>query len=85
MADTPVSKAKRHLIGIEIPRDELALRIAEQCIGLRVPAGANAGDVLDQMDREHPLPIAMGAGFRRAAVAAVLFFHECIEAGRQPS
>lgn len=85
MTDTPVSKAKRHLIGIEIPRDELALRIAEQCIGLKAPTGANAGDVLDQMDREHPLPIAMGAGFRRAADAAVMFFHECVNAGRQPS
>lgn len=85
MTDTTVSKAKRHLIGIEIPRDELALRIAEQCIGLKAPAGTNAGDVLDQMDREHPLPIAMGAGFRRAADAAVLFFHECVNAGRQPS
>jgi hypothetical protein len=85
MPEHPVSKAKRHLIGIDIPRDELALRIAEQCIGLKAPAGTNAGDALDQMDREHPLPIAMGAGFRRAADAAVLLFHECIEAGRQPS
>jgi hypothetical protein len=24
-------------------------------------------------------------GFRRAADAAVLYFHECINAGRQPS
>lgn len=78
----PVTKAKRRLIGIEIPRDELALRIAAPCIGAHPPAGTDASAALDQMDRVHA---GMGSGFRRAADAAVLYFHECIQAGVQPS
>lgn len=76
------AKAKRTLIGIEIPRDALAVRIAAQCIGAKPPAGADPTDALDQMEEIAP---GMAEGFRRAADAAVLFFHECINAGRQPS
>jgi hypothetical protein len=75
-------KAKRTLIGIEIPRDELALRIAQPCLGMVAKPGTDASTALDDMDRIHA---GMGSGFRRAADAAVLYFHECIQSGRQPS
>lgn len=85
MSESQPAKAKRTLLGIEIPRDELALRIAIQCTGVRPPAGMKAGDALDQLDRDFPGDIAMGTSFRRAADAAVLYFHERINAARQPS
>jgi hypothetical protein len=75
-------KAKRTLLGIEIPRDELALRIAQPCLGMRAKAGTDPSAALDDMDKISP---GMGAGFRRAADAAVLFFHERINSARQPS
>lgn len=77
-------KAKRTLLGIEIPRDELALRIAQPCIGMTAAAGTDATKALDDMDAIGG-PVPMGTSFRRAADAAVRYFHECIEAGRQPS
>lgn len=77
-------KAKRTLLGIEIPRDELALRIAQPCLGMIAPPGTDATQALDDMDATGG-PVLMGRGFRRAADAAVLYFHECIKAGSQPS
>jgi hypothetical protein len=79
-----VDKAKRKLIGIEIPRDELAIRIAQPCLGMTAPAGVNASKALDDMDRAGG-PVLMGESFRRAADAAVLYMHACINAGVQPS
>jgi hypothetical protein len=75
-------KAKRTLLGIEIPRDELALRIAQPCLGMVAKPGTDATKALDDMERISP---GMGEGFRRAADAAVIYFHECINAARQPS
>jgi hypothetical protein len=77
--------AKKTLLGIAIPRDELALRIAIECTGVRPPLGMKAADALDQMDREFSTPIPMGTCFRRAADAAVIYFHQCINDARQPS
>jgi hypothetical protein len=77
-------KAKRTLLGIEIPRDELALRIAQPCLGMRAPAGTDAAKALDEMDALGG-PVLMGASFRRAADAAVAYFHERINEARQPS
>jgi HAMP domain-containing protein len=79
---TPVGKAKRTLIGIEIPRDELAMRIAQQCLSMSPPSQMPAAEALDQLAQQNA---RMVDGFRRAADAAVLYFHECINAGRQPS
>ncbi len=81
---TAVKKAKRILLGIEIPRDELALRIAQPCLGMIAPAGTDATRALNDMDRAGG-PILMGESFRRAADAAVLYFHACINEGVQPS
>ncbi|MDR6851036.1 hypothetical protein J2Y54_000529 [Sphingomonas sp. BE123] len=78
-------KAKRTLLGIEIPRDELAFRIAQRCLGLNAPAGTNATDALNNMNMHPGAGNGMGEGFRSAADAAVLYFYECINAGRQPS
>ncbi|SNT05223.1 hypothetical protein SAMN06295912_1353 [Sphingomonas laterariae] len=77
-------KAKRTLLGIAIPRDELALRIAQPCLGMTAAPGTDATEALDAMDRLAG-PVPMGTSFRRAADAAVLYFHECINAGSQPS
>lgn len=80
------TKAKRTVLAVEIPRDELALRIAGKCIGLKPPAGTDATKALDEMNyTPGACGAGMGEGFRRAADAAVLYFHECINAGRQPS
>lgn len=75
-------KARKTVLNIEIPRDELAVRIAERCIGMRRPANGTAAEALAQMDLVQP---NMSAGFRSAADAAVLFFHECVNAGRAPN
>lgn len=79
---TAVEKAKRTLIGIEIPRDELAVRILTAAIGARPPAVLSAAEALREADRHNP---GIAANFQRCADAAVRYFHECINAGRQPS
>lgn len=75
-------KAKRTLLGVEIPRDELALRLLKVAIGASPPAGMSAGDALADADRLNP---GLAATFRAQADAAVLFFWECIKAGSEPS
>lgn len=75
-------KAKRMVLAIEVPRDELALRIAQPCIGVIAAAGTDARQALDDMDK---IQMGMGDGFRRAADAAMAYFHECVNAARQPS
>ncbi len=81
-----VGKAKRMLLGIEIPRDELAVRIAAKCIGIKPTGPVDATASLDIMNAElGATGNGMGEDFRRAADAAVIYFHECINAGRQPS
>lgn len=78
----PAEKAKRTLLTIDIPRDELALRIAQPCLGMVAKPGTDPTQALDDMNRIHA---GMGEGFRRAADAAVAYFHERINAGRHPS
>lgn len=82
----PADKARKTVLALvlEIPRDELALRIAMPCIGMRPNVPVNATEALDKMDALGG-PVLMGASFRRAADAAVQYFHECVNAGREPS
>ncbi|MGC4252452.1 MAG: hypothetical protein QM605_13580, partial [Sphingobium sp.] len=75
-------KARRNLLLIEIPRDELALRIAEKCIGLHRPDGLTSSAALAQLAAEFRDIVT---GWRAAADAAVAYFHERIMEGRQPS
>ena len=75
-------KAKKAIFAIEIPRDELALRIAMPCIGASYNGEKTATECLDDLNRT---VWPMGETFRKAADAAVLYFHECIDAGSQPS
>jgi hypothetical protein len=75
-------RVKRTLLGIEIPRDELALRIAIACLHMRPRKPITATEALDQLAASQPDIID---GFRRSADAAVLYFHERIQAGTQPS
>lgn len=77
------NKAKRTLL-IEIPRDELALRIAEPCIGAIYTGDKSATEALDEMNKMGG-PVPMGESFRRAADAAVFYFYQCINEGKQPS
>lgn len=77
-------KSKRALLAISIPRDELAFRIAQPCLGMSAPPGTHATTALDDMDRVGG-PVLMGESFRRAADAAVAYFHECINDGQRPS
>lgn len=79
---TPAFKAKRTLLGIEIPRDELALRIMCAAIGAKPPAGMIASEAIADAERLNP---GMAATFRHQAGAAVHYFHECINAASQPS
>lgn len=81
-----IAKAKRTVVMVEIPRDELALRIGAKCIGLIPPPDVDATAALNEMN-VHPGASGdgMGEGFRRAADAAVKYFHECVNAGAQPS
>jgi len=76
------AKAKRTLLGIEIPRDELALAMLKAAIGAKPPAGMNAAQALADADQLNP---GLADNFRKQADAAVLFFHACINAARQPS
>ena len=83
---THAAKAKRTLLGIEIPRDELAMVIATACTGVRPPRGTPASKALDQLNEMSVSDgMPMGTSFRKAADAAVLYFHEQINAARQPS
>jgi len=78
-------KAKRTLLAIDIPRDELALRIGIACMGIRPPSGTKPADALAQMDLMTPPGVLpMGQGFRDAADAAVLYFHERVKSAKQP-
>lgn len=81
----PAAKARRTMLMLEIPRDELALRIAERCLGMKAPAGTDPSKALDDMDKVSITPVPMGRGFRSAADAAVAYFHECINKSVQPS
>lgn len=76
------ANARRTMLAIEIPRDELAVRIAIPVIGARPREGASAAEALEQMNQIVP---GMAAHFRAAADAAVIYFHECIDVARQPS
>lgn len=75
-------KARRNILVIEIPRDELAFRIATACVGL-IPIGGNgAKEALDEIRSLRP---DLADAFYSAADAAVEFFHECLTSGSQPS
>ncbi len=76
------AKAKRTMLMIEIPRDELACRIAEASMGVKRPIGCSVADAFAQMDLVHP---GQSGRWRQAADVAVAFFYECTNAARQPS
>lgn len=83
----PAEKAKRTLLGIDIPRDELALRLAQVACQIRAPKGMDATTALAELDQRCALVGVqpMAESFRRQADAAVIYFHERINAARQPS
>lgn len=62
---------------VYIDTDELAVRIAEACMGVSRPAGSTAADALSQMGRVAPEIVP---GFHRAAKAVTLYIAECVNA-----
>lgn len=82
MADAPADKARRTMLMVEIPRDELAFRIMGAMAGFSPPPGVTAAQVMGDMEKVSPEGAEV---FRRQADAAVAYFHECIMAARQPS
>lgn len=75
-------KARKTLLTIDIPRDELALRMMIVAVGARPPAHASTAEALAEAERANP---GIVATFRAQADAAVAYFHERINAARQPS
>ncbi|RSV15698.1 hypothetical protein CA235_07560 [Sphingomonas sp. ABOLF] len=75
-------KAKKTVLSIEIPRDELACRLAEASMGVKRPVGATVSQAFAQMAIIDP---GQPDRWRAAADAAVLYFHQCLNAARQPS
>jgi len=75
-------KAKRTLLGIEIPRDELACQIAEASMGAMRPMGCTATEALAKAEAIDP---GQARRWREAADRAVLYFHKCVNGARQPS
>lgn len=59
----------------EIDPDEMALRIAESCIGAKRVGNCPAAEILADLRQTEP---AMVAGFYRAALAAVKYLEESI-------
>ena len=76
------AKAKRTLLAIEIPRDELACRIAEKACQFHRPIGLSPDEALDQLRGVSPETVA---SFYQMADVAVAYVHECINAAVQPS
>jgi hypothetical protein len=75
-------------LDVKLDREELALRIAIQCLGIRPPPGTKATEALDTMDTVptlDPNSPRMGEGFRRAADAAIAYFGEQIRQGKAVS
>ena len=79
------SKARKTVLAVEIPRDELAFRIAQKCLGMTAPPGMNAKTALDAMCLTPGAGGSMGASFRAAADAAAMYFFECVNAGKAPN
>lgn len=76
-------KARETVLMVEIPRDELALRIAQPCIGMTYTGDKSATELLDEMNKQFGV-VPMGEGFRQAADAAIIYMHDCINKGVQP-
>jgi hypothetical protein len=73
------AKAKRHLLGVEIPRDELAFRLMQAAIGTKPPPGTTAAEAMRDAEAFDP---GMAESFRRQAEAAAVYFAECINAAK---
>lgn len=60
----------------EINGDELACRIAENCMGITRPEGKTAKEAMDELRRQFPDVVG---GFYLAVEAAALYLGECME------
>src|SRR5207244_13630564 len=69
------AEARRFLLGVEIPADELTVRLLEAQCGIRRPPHKTAAEALAELDRACPDVVS---GFRLGAATAAQFFAECI-------
>ena len=77
--DTNSRTRKERTIVCEYSKKELALRIAEGCIGLKRPEGQSVDSALSYFPDEER------EGFMRAAEKALTYVLECFADGREPS
>jgi len=68
-------KARRKVLMIEIPRDELAVALMKVAVGASPPLGMTAAQALAEAERVNP---GLASQFRQMADAAVQFFHDSI-------
>jgi len=79
---TTADKAKRTILAIEIPRDELAFRIMQKAVGLVPPPGMTWQEAKAMAEAGQP---GMWSIFVAQADAAALYFYEVLNAARQPN
>lgn len=72
-------RSRKFLLAVEVPRDELAVRIARAILGAKPPANFTAAEALESLGEEN------AAAMRSAADAAVKYWAECIAAARAPN
>jgi hypothetical protein len=68
-----MSPSTRPVLIVEFDQIELALRIAEACLGRKRPAGLTPAQAMRQMAR---MDEDMHDGFMRAAASAMFYFKE---------
>jgi len=65
--------ARKHVLAIELDQDELACRLLEAITVSKRPIGKSATAALNEVEAATDL--------RRAALAAMRYFEECVNAG----
>jgi hypothetical protein len=85
MSDLTTEKARRMLLAVEIEREELVCRMIEASAHARRPLGFNGAEACKAIEEGMLDGANVVESYRRAADAAVAFFHECIAKGVQPS
>ena len=75
-------KARRTVLAVEIPRDELVLRLMMAATQMRPPPGITAAEAITMARRASPETVRV---MYEQADVAVAYFHECVNAARQPT
>lgn len=78
LSETEVKKRAANLIA-PIDQGELAIRIFEALTGMKRPAGKSVRELIEHLVGNTDLDVLA------AAEAALIYFKECIDAGKVPS